>query len=487
MKNCYIGIDLGSTNTKAVLYDSDFNLLDIASRPVTYVRQGGIVEFELSKYCGDIVTMLSELLKDKDVTVKSIGFTGQAESLVVLDETGNPLMNAISWMDERSTKECADLSKIFSEEKVHEVTGQAAVSPTWPATKILWLKNNKPEIFNNAKTYMLLKDYIVYYLTGKMLADMSIATFSLYFDIKQKCYWKEMLDAIGVKEAFLPPLSEPCQVAGTLLPEIATTIGANASVQVNIGTLDHFAGMIGTGNTGADQMTLSMGTVMALAKMLGKGQTATSDMALHYGYLPDTYVLLPVAESGGVSLEWYRRTFMPDVNYKTLNEVWEERTDISDVIFLPYINGTCAPEFDARATGVFWGLRQEHDAFDAAKAVIEGVSFLLKKNCEHLKQNGINCNEILAVGGGAKSHTWCQMWADITGMTIKIPKEQEAASLGAAMIAAVANGGFASYKDAADKIVAFSAIYTPTDTEKYNQKYARFLKLYEASVAISDI
>lgn len=484
MNNCYIGIDLGSTNTKAVLYDANFNLLGIASRPVTYERQGGIVEFNLTNYCNDLLEMLSELLKVKSITLKSIGFTGQAESLVVLDASGKPMMNAISWMDERSVKECTDLSKLFSEEIVHEVTGQAAVSPTWPATKILWLKNNKPEIFKNAKTYMLLKDYIVYYLTGKKLADMSIATFSLYFDIKKKCYWQEMLDAIGIDETALPPLTEPCVEAGTLLNNIASIIGADTNAKVNIGTLDHFAGMIGTGNTGTDQMTLSMGTVMAVAKMLEKGQTLPNDMALHYGYQPDTYVLLPVAESGGVSLEWFRRTCMPEVNYKKLNEVWEERTEISDVIFLPYINGTCAPEFDANATGVFWGLRQEHDAFDMAKAVIEGVSFLLKKNCDHLKQNGINCNEILAVGGGAKSPTWCQMWADTTGMTVKIPKEQEAASLGAAMIAAVVDGQFANYEDAAGKVVSFDAIYQPADTDKYNHKYARFCKLYDASVTL---
>ena len=486
MNNHYIGIDLGSTNTKAVLYNSNFKLVGIASRPVTYNRAGGIVEFDLNKYCDDLLEMLKELLSGVKVNLKSIGFTGQAESLVVLDASGKPMMNAISWMDERSTKECEVLSGIFSEETVHEVTGQAAVSPTWPATKILWLKNNKPEIFNNAQTYMLLKDYIVYYLTGKMMGDMSIATFSLYFDIKKKCYWKEMLDAIGINESSLPSLSEPCVVAGTLLPEIANKIGTDKDVTVNIGTLDHFAGMIGTSNTGTEQMTLSMGTVMAIAKMVEKGQSLPKDMALHYGYQPDTYVLLPVAESGGVSLEWFRRTCMPNVTYKALNEVWESR-ESSDVLFLPYINGTCAPEFDAKATGIFWGLRQEHDTYDMARAVIEGVSFLLKKNCEHLKQNGINCNEILAVGGGAKSPTWCQLWADATGMTVKIPREQEAASLGAAMIAAVVDGHFEDYETAAQQIVSFDAIYYPANTNKYNQKYARFCKLYEATVAVSEI
>ncbi len=485
MNDWYIGVDLGSTNTKAVLYDSHFNLLGSCSRPVHYSRQGSIVEFNLSSYCNDLLEMLQELLQDKDTAhLKTICFTGQAESLVVLDKNGQPIINAISWMDERSAKECDMLSHLFTSEDVHNITGQASISPTWPATKILWLKNNMPEVFTKAHTYMLLKDYIVYYLTGQKLADMSIATFSLYFDIINKCYWKEMLDAIGITESQLPPLTEPCASAGALLPEIAAKINASSSTTVNIGTLDHFAGMIGTGNTTTDHMTLSMGTVMAIAKMLEKGQTLPSDMALHYGYLPDTYVLLPVAESGGVSLEWFRRTCMPDVTYKTLNEVLESRKTLSDVIFLPYINGTCAPEFDSKATGVFWGLRQEHDCFDMAKAVMEGVAFLLKKNCEHLASNQIPCNSILAVGGGAKSPTWCQMWADITGLTVKIPKEQEAASLGAAMIAAVENGQFADYTDAANACVEFSSIYYPADTERYNQKYARFCKLYEASVSL---
>ena len=217
----YLGIDLGSTNIKAALYDKNMELRDRRSIPVSYIREFGFVEFDALDYTKKLVDLLGEILAENKVeSVSEIAFTGQAESLVVVDKNGQPMMNAISWMDERSTEECAELEKSFSKEECEKVTGQQAVLPTWPATKILWLKKNRPEIFDNAATYMLLKDFVVFYLTGVKVSDMSIATFSFYFDIYNKCYWKKMLDAIGITEDKLPPLAEPCTVAGELKKEI---------------------------------------------------------------------------------------------------------------------------------------------------------------------------------------------------------------------------------------------------------------------------
>ena len=245
----YIGIDLGSTNIKAAIYDKEFHLIDRQSRPVEYIREDGFVEFDAKLYCQQLVELLEDMLKTNRVkTVSHMAFTGQAESLVVVGKDGLPLMNAISWMDERSEEECKQLEAIFSPEVCEAVTGQMAVLPTWPATKIAWLRKRRPEIYENAKTYMLLKDYVVYYLTGVKLSDMSIATFSFYFDIYNKCYWQDMLEAIGISEKQLPPLCEPCTVAGGLTAEMAATLGLGTETQVNVGTLDHFAGMIGTGN-----------------------------------------------------------------------------------------------------------------------------------------------------------------------------------------------------------------------------------------------
>ena len=482
----YIGVDLGSTNIKAAIYDKEFNLVDRQSRPVNYIRDYGFVEFDAWAYYQDLVGLLADMVKANGVShVDEIAFTGQAESLVVVGADGKPLMNAISWMDERSAEECKVLSAQFDAATCEAVTGQMAVLPTWPATKILWLKNNRPEIYENAATYMLLKDYIVFCLTGQKVADMSIATFSFYFDIYKKAYWQEMLAAIGVSESQLPALCEPCSVAGNLLTDVAAKIGLGVDTKVNVGTLDHFAGMIGTGNIRKGGVTLSTGTVMALATMSSAEEGKSSGIAMHYGFVPNTYVMLPVAESGGVSLEWFKRSCMA-VDYDTMNAELAKR-EPNELIFLPYLVGTNAPEFDAEANGVFWGLRQEHDAIDMAGAVMEGVSFVLRKNCEHIAKSGVQLKSIIATGGGAKSAIWCQMQADITGLPVSIPKEKEAACLGAALIGAVSDGRFESYSQAVHACVQLTHTYEPHPTDRLERKYRRFNALYKAALEISKI
>ena len=482
----YIGIDLGSTNIKAAIYDEKMNLVDRQSAPVVYVRENGFVEFDAYAYCQDLVKLLADMVKKNGVkSVKQMAFTGQAESLVVLGKEGKPLMNAISWMDERSTEECVALAEKFDAATCEAITGQMAVLPTWPATKIAWLRKNRPEIYANADTYMLLKDYVVFFLTGKKLSDMSIATFSFYFDIYNKCYWKEMLAAIGVRMDQLPPLCEPCTVAGGLTAEMAEKLGLDTDTQVNVGTLDHFAGMIGTGNIAPGGITLSTGTVMAMATMCGEPTPKSCGNAMHYGFLPNTYVMLPVAESGGVSLEWFRRNCM-QADYDVMNAELAKR-EPNELLFLPYLVGTNAPEFDAEANGVFWGLRQEHDAIDMAGAVMEGVSYVLRKNCEYIAKNGMKPTGIIATGGGAKSPIWCQLQADITGLPVSIPKEKEAACLGAAMIAAVHGGKYADYTAAVADCVAMLKSYEPNPTAHLEKKYRRFCALYQAALAINEI
>lgn len=481
----YLGIDLGSTNIKAALYDADMQLIDRQSIPVSYIRENGFVEFDAEQYAENLVALLSGMLRENKVdTVSEIAFTGQAESLVIVGKDGKPLMNAISWMDERSVLECAELEKLFSKEACEKVTGQQAVLPTWPATKILWLEKNRPDVFQNAETYMLLKDYIVFYLTGNKVSDMSIATFSFYFDIYKKCYWKEMFAAIHITEDKLPPLTEPCTVAGTLTEDILRKLGLTGTVKVNVGTLDHFAGMIGTGNISEGKITLSTGTVMAMATFSKKDASDIRGIAMHYGFIPDTHIMLPVAESGGVSLEWFKTSCMKEVSFQEIDQTVKERKRNS-ILFLPYLVGTNSPEFDSRASGVFWGLRQEHDAFDMAHAVMEGVGFLLKKNCEYIEKNGSAVKEIIATGGGSKSDVWCQLQSDITGLPILIPKEKEAACLGAAIIAAVSDGKMESYEKAAERI-QFEKRFEPSDDDSLLEKYKKFNALYEFSCELKN-
>ena len=224
---------------------------------------------------------------------------------------------------------------------------------------------------------------------------------------------------------------------------------------------------------------------MAMAAMCATPASRSCGIAMHYGFLPGTHVMLPVAESGGVSLEWFKRSCM-QTDYDTMNAELAKRQP-NELLFLPYLVGTNAPEFHENANGVFWGLRQEHDAIDMAGAVMAGVSFVLRKNCEHIAKNGLLPTSIIATGGGAKSPIWCQLHADITGLPVQIPAEKEAACLGAAMIAAVADGYFESYAAATEKCVAFTKVYTPHPSDLLEKKYRRFCALYEAALSIGNI
>ena len=484
----YIGIDLGSTNMKVAIYTQEMKLVDRQSCPVNYIRENGFVEFDADLYCKDLMALIGSMIRTNSIDaaqVSQIALTGQAESLVVVDQSGNTLMNAISWMDERSVAECQKLEKLFDSKEIEAVTGQMAVLPTWPATKILWLKNNKPEIFGNAATYMMLKDFVVFTLTGKKMADMSIATFTFYFDIYEKKYWQKMLDAIGISESQLPQLAEPCTVAGELTADSAEAMALTTATKVNIGTLDHFTGMIGTGNVQLGGMTLSTGTVMALTTMSAEPAPRDSGIAMHYGFLPDTHIMLPVAESGGVSLEWFRRTCMGEVTYDMMNAELSKRQLPNNLIFLPYLVGTNSPEFDADASGTFFGLRQENDVYDMACAVMEGVAFMLRKNCDHIRSKGTEIKHIIATGGGSKSPIWCQLQADITGLPVVIPAEKEAACLGSAIIGAVADGVFASFDDAADKCISFTTRYEPVNHAKFEAKFRKFCALYDAMLQVT--
>ena len=471
----YITVDLGSTNIKVGLFNEKLRCLEYKSSAVKYIRNHAFVEFDADLYAQTVMDLIRDL---KATEISQIIFTGQAESLVMLDNACKPLCNAISWMDERSTAQCIEISNYFTVRTCHATTGQQAILPTWPASKILWLRENRPEIFNKVETYVLLKDYLIFLFTGKMVADKSIATFSLYFDIFRGCYWNDMLDFIGISLKQLPPLTEPCTVVGTLTAKAASLMRLSESVKVNIGTLDHFSGMIGVGNVSKGIVSYSTGTVMALATIADKKINKNCSVALHYGFIPDSLVMLPVAESGGICLQWYRDHFMKGVPFLDIDEELKNRTLPNDLIFLPYLVGSNAPEFDKDMCGLFYGMRTETDEYDLAYAVMEGVAHLLKKNCDAIERAGTKIRYIIATGGGAKSPAWCQLQASLTGVEVRVPYEKEASCFGSAIIGAVSDGIFKSYQTAATA-VKFSHIYKPVLNEKLNTKHLIFNTLYE--------
>ena len=482
----FIGVDLGTTNIKVVLYNERLTPEASCSCAVEYRRDGNLVEFDAEAYFENLASMIDQCCAKifwvKPYPIAQIVLTGQAESLVVLGKDGKPLRNAISWLDMRSGEECETLKAAFDADTCYGITGQPEITPTYPVTKILWLRRHEPEVFAAADKYLLLKDYIQYQMCGTFMGDHSIYTFSHYFNIVDKTYWKEILDFCGIREDQLPPTVPSGTVAGTATAAFQQQSGVAAETKINVGTLDHFAGMIGTGNIHEGTVSESTGTVLALATLLEKPVFSPERVALHAGPFDGTYVLLPVCESGGSSLEWFKKACMPDVSYDELNKVLETRTQPGRAIFLPYITGTNAPEYSMTASGTFFGCRAEQDAYDLAQAVMEGVAHLLNRNIVAVERAGLPVRQIISTGGGARSALWCQMKADLTGKTVYVPKDKEAACLGAALMGAVSEGLFRNYDEAAAVCVSMEQEYHPDPNKKeaYAKKAALYDTLYEA-------
>jgi xylulokinase len=485
--NAYIGIDLGSTNIKAGLYGMGNGLERIAllGCPLEYKREGRIVEFNADAVFDTVLNLLCELGKtvvEKNLAIREITLTGQAESLILLGADGKPLRPAISWMDERSGAECREIAAAVTSEEYYCITGQKGVYPTWPATKILHLTRNESGVIAKTKTFVLLKDYIAYRLSGRLAADKSIATFSSYFDIHKGEYWKKMMDICGIREEQLPPLVEPLSVLGELSANPA--LGpAFAGALVNTGTLDHFAGMIGNGIVTPGALSESTGTVLGMSALVKLPLSGKETAALHYGPFPGTMVLLPVVESGGVCLEWFKGRFFPELSFAELDERIA-KCRCEKLLFLPYLTGVNAPEYDRDVCGVFFGLRSEITAEEMARAVMEGAALILDKNLVYMRRGGLEFTHIVSTGGAAKSDLWSQIKADICGVEIRIPLESEAACFGAGIIGAVHCGEFAGYEDAAKKCVRISKRFFPTEDpaviSSRKTKKAGFAALYEA-------
>jgi Sugar (pentulose and hexulose) kinases len=478
-----IAVDLGTTNIKVASFTDTLVQVALESHNVSYIKENGFVEFDAELYFLNIIELIASCYRKSTAVLGNqavqIVLTGQAESLIVVDKNGKPLRNGISWLDMRSVGECEELARVFTREQCYKITGQPEIIPTWPITKILWLKRNEPECFKRIEKFLLLKDYVIFRLTGKYVGEHSIYPFSHYFDITKKEYWSEPLSYCGVEVSQLPALIEPCSVVGELCREVLVKAALPHGSIVNAGTLDHFAGMIGTGNIAEGIVSESAGTVSSIAAFTASPFSAESCIPLYCGPLPGSYIYLPVCESGGISLEWFKTNFLTGSSFGEINQACAERAMDPRLTFLPYLTGVNPPDFDSNATGVFFGVTINHDSYDMALAIMYGVASLLRKNIDCFKASGIQTDKIISTGGGAKSALWSQIKADICNLPVVIPRNQEAPCLGSAIIGAVSSGAYPDYRSAIQESVKVETIYYPNEHhEPFEEKYQLFLRLY---------
>ena len=456
----FLGIDYGTTSVKAALFNENLKQSICLTEDYTLKIKDEIVEFEAENYWEMLKLILDKVgMQSK---IDALAIDTQCETLILTDEDGNPVRDAIVWLDNRATKEAQMIEAHFGRETVYQITGQPEITATWPACKLLWVKNNEPEVWAKTKKIFLLEDYLIYKLTGKFVTEKTLQSSSLYFNIKDGVWWKEILDFIGVDESKLPKLCGSGEY-----------VGDYNGIQVVTSAMDQVAGAIGAGVVEKGIISEMTGTTMAIFVPTDEipEYNENSIVPCHYNY-DDGYCLLSWSPTAGMALKWFKNAFLADKSFSELDEMAEKVHVGSDgVVFLPYLCGSTMPKYNPDARGSFTGLTPEHTAAHFVRSIMEAVACILKNNLDYLN---VPVTEIRAMGGGALSSLWCSMKADMTGKNLITLKNKETACLGSAILAGVGCGYFASVKEAC-KNIKTDKIYTPTGAD-YSSVYEKYME-----------
>jgi len=478
----YIGIDLGTSAVKLLLMDEKGSILKITNREYPLLLpKPGWSEQNPCEWYEKTIDGLKELLKECDKSkVAGISFGGQMHGLVILDEQDNVIRPAILWNDSRTTEECDYLNQSVGKEKLSEYTGNISFTG-FTAPKILWLKKNEPENFNRIAKIMLPKDYLCYRLSKVHATDVSDASGTLFFDVKNRCWSKEMCRILGIKESWLPKVYESYEAVGTLLPETAEFLGISPEVKIAAGAGDNAAAAIGTGTVGYGACNISLGTSGTLFIASDKFRVDGHNALHAFAHGDGSYHLMGCMLSAASCNKWWMEEILGTKDYngeqKNIKKLGE-----NSVYFLPYLMGERSPHNDPAARGTFAGLTLDSSREDMTQAVLEGVAFALRDSMEIAKQLGIKVSASKICGGGAKSPLWKKIVANVLNITLEVPESEEGPSMGAAMLAAVACGEFDTVASAAEKILHVKEVIEPDRelAEKYEKKYRKFKEIYPA-------
>ena len=455
----FLGIDIGTTSVKAAAFDDSLNMKASFTADYTLDSHGDIVEFDANEYWSIVKGAIDELRAK--VEIDALAVDTQCETMILTDKEGNPLCPAIVWLDNRATEEAQIIASHFGHKKVYEVTGQPEITATWPACKLLWVKRNKPEIWDKVERIFLLEDWILYKLTGKFITEKTLQSSTIYLNIKTGEWWDEMLDFIGVDKAKLPEI----------LPS-AKLVGEYDGIKIVTGAIDQIAGAIGAGVVKQGTVSVMTGTTMVifLPADTVPEYDAKSIVPCHVNY-DGKYCLLSWTPTAGMALKWFKNAFCESFSFGELDALAEKINPGCDgLTFLPYLCGSTMPKYNPEARGSFTGLTPEHTRAHFVRGVMESVACMLKSNLDYL---GLDVNEIRAMGGGANSPLWCQMKADMTGKRLVTLKNKETACLGSAILAGVGVGAFDSVESAAEKL-ELDRVFESQGTD-YSECYERYL------------
>jgi len=491
-----LGIDVGTTGTKSVIFDQNAKLVakGYVEYPVNIPASGWAEQDPRTWWNATIESLKMAISRFSKPTsnIACVGLSGQTNSPSFIDKEGNPLRPCIIWMDRRAEPQAADIRQKIGEERVYRTTG-VKVDSFYSYCKILWVKENQPEVFGKTKVILQPKDYISFKLTGEHILDKALASSSGLLDTMKGRYATQLLEDIGLAIEKLPKLVLSTDIIGNVTAEAASLTGLTKGTPVIAGSGDVMVNAVGSGVVKPGRAYNKTATASDIVVCVDNPVFDSKFRMVSYAHaLPGMWLLVGGA-GGGVCYRWFRDKFSQqeiDVA-KNLNKDPYEIIDneaeqigpgSENLIFLPYLTGARSPIWDTRARGVYFGIGINHDKRHFARAIMEGLAYSVRHRMEVMERElGVKIDEVKVVGGGARSSLWRRIMADVYNKPIAFPSGEEQECLGDVILAGLGIGLYKDAVKASDELISVVERLTPNkeNYEKYSKLFNVYVNLYD--------
>ncbi len=485
--------DVGTTSVKTRLFDEAFQVVGSHSAEYQLItKAGGVVEMESESYWSALCKgsrAVVEACPAAQTCIEVITITTQGETLIPIDKKGNPLCNAVVWLDSRSTEEAAFLRRSFGSDVYYPTTGLGQVDEAAPISKILHIKNKRSEIYSHTYKFLLLEDYLLFRLTGRIVTEKSLLSSSGYFDIRKDALYSEILDYAEISTALIPEVLDCAQVIGTIQNDAARELGINTGAKLVTGAMDQIAGAIGAGNFRKGIVTETTGTALVMGATTPKPDFSHPARPIIYRHaLAGSYFVLSLSNTAGIIMKWFKDEFCAleaerfgATVYAELDRLAAEVPPASDgLLVFPHFTGMITPVSDPETKGIFYGVTLNTGKGHFLRAIMESIAYMLRENIEIFEQMGIEVQQIRSLGGGSRSGIWSQIKADVLAREILTFQDTESTSIGAAMLGALGAGWYPSL-EAMGTPNPQRALFLPNNnnTASYDAAYMQYQKLYQ--------
>lgn len=493
-KNLLLGIDIGTSACKVAVFDLEGKVICQSTKeyPVYYPGPGCVEQNPVEWWKG-VCLAIKEALHTGNVDAKriaGIGVDGQSWSAIPVNKSGEVLYNTPIWMDTRSSGISYRVTEKVGFDRIFNISGNS-FEPTYSTPKMLWFKENLPDVYKETYKFLQSNSYIVYKLTGTMTQDISQGYGVHAFNMKTGKWEDDFCEELGISREKLPEIFACHKVVGEVTSAAAEETGLAQGIPVVAGGLDACCGTLGAGVVDVGQTQEQGGQAGGMSICLDEA-LAHPKLILSFHVIPDLWLLQGGTVGGGGSIKWFRQefgAFEDELGKKTGESAFKIMDDEAaaipagseGVIFLPYMAGERSPLWNKDAKGVFFGLSYSKTRAHMIRSVLEGCAYALYHNLKTAEEAGVTADELIAMGGAANSRLWTQIKADVTGKRIKVPASDTATTLGAAILAGVGTGQYKSFKEAADRTISITRVHEPDmkNHEIYARYYDMYLQIYE--------